>query len=87
VNFRNMIDVNNGGNSLDTVINQETYDDTTASTVHIQYVLRNAFAADYAYQNIDMQFPASSGHSYEFRTWYYAKAYISQFMVCARLIS
>ncbi len=82
VNFREMIDNNNADASW--VINEEIYDDTTPSSVVLHHVSRTDFVN--TYQNFYLQFPDTSPHSYEFRTWYYAIAYIRQYMVSVRQI-
>jgi len=90
IGFRDLIDVNSGFNSGDHVIAQGVYDDTDPNNriwVFSNDILRSDFSNANQYQNFYYQFNQVSGHSLQFTTNFFSKAYIRQYLVMVRQIS
>lgn len=75
-------DVNSGW--PDKVTTQDVYDSTSSSVVKSRDVYRGDFVQNWLYQGFNYQLPASAGHAYEFRTYWFDKAYIRQDLAFAR---
>jgi hypothetical protein len=82
ITFVEQEDVVSGWN--DKVTTQDIYDSTSGSVVASRNIYRNDFVQNWLYQGFNMQFPASAGHAYEFRTYWHDKAYIRQDLAFAR---
>jgi hypothetical protein len=78
--FRSMIDSTNcsgdfpPGVCAQIIMQDVTHSSGTAQDSSIT-ASRNDYQANYGYQNFEQQFPAVSGQSYEWRTWWYSHAY------------
>ena len=84
VNFRDMIDTTSGSNNE---IIQTNINDFTANSVQRSLdIYRSQFVDSMKYQMFNLQFSATSGHSYEWRTFWYNNAYDKQNLVMVRQI-
>ncbi|MCE5315055.1 MAG: fibronectin type III domain-containing protein [Armatimonadota bacterium] len=72
--FRMMIDYRSAATGK--IVRLEAYDATTGLVIATREVCRYEFLVKYTYQNFALNFSANTGHSLEFRVYWYDAAYI-----------